>query len=195
LTAVETMIRKRDRWDSSSEDEENQVLSRLPSKIHKDNLSNTSIRDNKPGSKLQTSRELKKDDTVSGDLKVDDADITVNGDERGITAPNVDLLPKHNPLLSGCRSVYNCYERLARLDEGTYGVVWKARDMATNEVVALKQIKFDPVLMKEGFQMAALREIGVLLALNHECIVSVKEMVVGDSFDKVFMAMEVCFLE
>lgn len=40
--------------------------------------------------------------------------------------------------------------------------------------------------------MAALREIGVLLALSHECIVTVREMVVGDSFDKVFMVMEVC---
>ena len=39
--------------------------------------------------------------------------------------------------------------------------------------------------------MAALREIGVLLALSHECIVTVREMVVGDSFDKVFMVMEV----
>lgn len=37
--------------------------------------------------------------------------------------------PKHNPLTSGCRSVYDCYERLARLDEGTYGVVWKAKDL------------------------------------------------------------------
>jgi len=38
--------------------------------------------------------------------------------------------------------------------------------------------------------MAALREIGVLLALTHESIVTVKEIVVGDDFDKVFMAMD-----
>lgn len=38
-------------------------------------------------------------------------------------------LPKHNPLTSGCRSVYDCYERLARIDEGTYGVVWRAKDL------------------------------------------------------------------
>jgi len=99
---------------------------------------------------------------------------------------------KHNPLLQGCRLVYDCYERLARLDEGTYGVVWKARDTNTNEMVALKQIKFDTALMKEGFPLAALREIGVLLDLSHKCIVTVKEMVVGNSFDKVFMVMEVC---
>lgn len=99
-------------------------------------------------------------------------------------------LPKHNPLTSGCRSVYDCYERLARLDEGTYGVVWKAKDLATKEVVALKQIKFDSEMTKEGFPVTALREISVLLSLSHENVVSVREMVVGSSFDKVFMVME-----
>ena len=44
--------------------------------------------------------------------------------------------------------------------------------------------------MKDGFSLGALREIDVLLGLSHECIVTVKEMVVGDAFDKVFMVME-----
>jgi cell division cycle 2-like protein len=97
----------------------------------------------------------------------------------------------HNPLLQGCRSVYDTYDRIARLSEGTYGIVWKAKDLATNEIVALKQIKFDSEhQQKQGFPVTALREISVLLALNHECIVTVKEMVVGDANDKVFMVME-----
>ena len=96
----------------------------------------------------------------------------------------------HNPLLHGCRSVYDAYDRLAHIDEGTYGVVWKARDNSTQEIVAIKQIKFDDEMTKEGFPIAALREIGVLLSLSHECIVTVKEMVVGDAADKVFMVME-----
>jgi len=99
-------------------------------------------------------------------------------------------LPIHNPLTQGCRSVYDSYERLERLDEGTYGVVWKAKDLATQEIVALKQIKFDSEMTKEGFPVTALREINVLLSLSHESIVSVKEMVVGSAFDKVFMVME-----
>ena len=97
----------------------------------------------------------------------------------------------HNPLLHGCRSVYDSYERLCHLDEGTYGVVWKARDNSTGEIVAIKQIKFDSDDMtKEGFPISALREIGVLLSLSHECIVTVREMVVGNTSDKVFMVME-----
>ena len=99
--------------------------------------------------------------------------------------------PRHNPLTLGCRSVYDVYERLARVSEGTYGVVWKARDLATKEIVALKQIKFDFEMQKnQGFPVTALREINVLLALSHESIVSVKEMVVGTGNDKVFMVME-----
>lgn len=119
--------------------------------------------------------------------------------------------PLHNPLLQGCRSVYDTYERLERISEGTYGVVWKARDFATNEIVALKQIKFHATTSeassytttnatwKEGFPVTALREINVLMALSqHENIVSVREMVVGSInksnnngiMDKVFMVME-----
>jgi cell division cycle 2-like len=103
---------------------------------------------------------------------------------------NIESHRVHNPLLQGCRRVYDSYERLTRLQEGTYGIVWKARDLATQEIVALKQIKFDNDMIKEGFPLTALREINVLLSLSHEAIVSVKEMVVGSAFDKVFMVME-----
>lgn len=63
--------------------------------------------------------------------------------------------------------------------------------VATKEIVALKQIKFDSEMTKEGFPVTALREISVLLSLSHENVVSVREMCVGSSFDKVFMVMEV----
>mmetsp|Transcript_1583 Transcript_1583/g.2253 ORF Transcript_1583/g.2253 Transcript_1583/m.2253 type:complete len:382 (+) Transcript_1583:238-1383(+) len=101
------------------------------------------------------------------------------------------LPPLHNPLLLGCRSVYDTYEQISRVSEGTYGIVWKARDLRTNNTVALKQIKFDVDQKKEGFPVIALREINILMALSsHESIVSVKEMVVGDAMTKVFMVMD-----
>jgi cell division cycle 2-like protein len=143
---------KRDRWDSSSDEEDNAAAAVAAKKASKTNNTN------------KLNRET---DEVQS------------------------RLPLHNPLLQGCRSVYDTYERLDRVSEGTYGIVWKARDLATKEIVALKQIKFDSDQVKnQGFPVTALREISVLLALSHECIVTVKEMVVGSTNDKVFMVME-----
>ena len=68
--------------------------------------------------------------------------------------------------------------------EGTYGIVWKARDLNTGSIAALKQIKFDVDEKKDGFPLIALREINVLMALSHESIVSAKEIVVGDALTK-----------
>lgn len=96
----------------------------------------------------------------------------------------------HNPLLHGCRSIYTSYERLSHLDEGSYGVVWKAKCLKTCEIVAIKQIKFDNELTKDGFPISALREISVLLSLSHTNIIPVYEMVTGGTPDKVFMVME-----
>ena len=52
------------------------------------------------------------------------------------------VVPKvvHTPLLDGCRSV-ECYTRLNHIDEGTYGVVFRAQDKETGEIFALKQVR------------------------------------------------------
>lgn len=171
---------KRDRWASSSEDEEDR---RQLQKKHKKEK------------KHKKDKKKSKRDTAKNDSS------TLSTSTAAAAASASPQLPLHNPLLQGCRSVYETYERLERVSEGTYGVVWKARDLATNEITALKQIKFfaqtdqsylstTASVWKEGFPMTALREISVLMALQHESIVSVKEMVVGDGMDKVFMVME-----
>ena len=143
---------KRDRWESSSDEDEKKKTKAIAVKKHAPNTTTTS-----PAT---------------------------------TSAPPKPTLPPHNPLLQGCRSVYDCYEQIKHVSEGTYGVVWKARDLATNEIVALKQIKFDSAMIKEGFPVTALREASVLLAMSHENVVTVREMVVGNSFDKVYMVME-----
>ncbi|KAK7359405.1 hypothetical protein VNO77_01364 [Canavalia gladiata] len=90
-------------------------------------------------------------------------------------------------MLQGCRSVDE-FERLNKIDEGTYGVVYRARDKKTGEIVALKKVKMEKE--KEGFPLTSLREINILLSFHHPSIVDVKEVVVGSSLDSIFMVME-----
>ena len=42
----------------------------------------------------------------------------------------------------------------------------------------------------EGFPPTALREINVLLSLDHTHVIKTREMVVGDNHDKIFMVMD-----
>ncbi|GAV85448.1 Pkinase domain-containing protein [Cephalotus follicularis] len=90
-------------------------------------------------------------------------------------------------MLQGCRSVDE-FERLNKIDEGTYGVVYRARDKKTGEIVALKKVKMEKE--REGFPLTSLREINILLSFHHTSIVDVKEVVVGSNLDSIFMVME-----
>ncbi|KAK6116583.1 hypothetical protein DH2020_049689 [Rehmannia glutinosa] len=90
-------------------------------------------------------------------------------------------------MLQGCRSVDE-FERLNKIDEGTYGVVYRARDKKSGEIVALKKVKMEKE--REGFPLTSLREINILLSFDHPSIVDVKEVVVGSSLDSIFMVME-----
>ncbi|KAJ3284671.1 Cyclin-dependent kinase 11A [Borealophlyctis nickersoniae] len=91
------------------------------------------------------------------------------------------------PPLVGCRSVDN-YEKLNRIEEGAYGVVYRARDRQTGEIVALKKLKLENE--KNGFPVTSLREIHTLLLAKHPNIVNVKEIVVTKSLSGIFIVME-----
>lgn len=52
---------------------------------------------------------------------------------------------------------------------GTYGVVYKARDVGTNEIVALKKIRLEAE--DEGVPSTAIREISLLKELKDDNIV------------------------
>ncbi|KAH9622008.1 hypothetical protein KSS87_020066 [Heliosperma pusillum] len=102
--------------------------------------------------------------------------------------PEPSAPPKRSVnMLMGCRSVDE-FERLNKIDEGTYGVVYRAKDKKTEEIVALKKVKMEKE--REGFPLTSLREINILLSLHHPSIVDVKEVVVGSNLDSIFMVME-----
>ncbi|CAF3371730.1 unnamed protein product [Rotaria sp. Silwood1] len=67
------------------------------------------------------------------------------------------------------------YEILAKIGEGTYGEVFKARDKQTGDICALKKVRLENE--KEGFPITAVREIQILRQLTHENIVNLKEIV------------------
>ncbi|KAJ3357793.1 hypothetical protein HDU83_002921 [Entophlyctis luteolus] len=95
--------------------------------------------------------------------------------------------PLNNLHLQSCRSV-DCYEKLNRIEEGSYGIVYRARDRETGEIVALKKLKLENE--KNGFPVTTLREIHTLLLAKHPNIVHVKEIVVTPSYKGVFIVME-----
>ncbi|XWS63823.1 hypothetical protein CRYUN_Cryun06bG0135100 [Craigia yunnanensis] len=136
-----------------------------------------------------------KDDSMEIDDECDRNDSSVSGsdtdsknenDSRGTPEPAAPPLRSVN-MLQGCRSVDE-FERLNKIDEGTYGVVYRARDKKTGEIVALKKVKMEKE--REGFPLTSLREINILLSFHHPSIVDVKEVVIGSNLDSIFMVME-----
>ncbi|NXC22121.1 CDK10 kinase, partial [Corythaeola cristata] len=91
--------------------------------------------------------------------------------------------------LGRCRSVKE-FEKLNRIGEGTYGIVYRARDTLTDETVALKKVRMDNE--KDGMPISSLREITLLLQLRHPNIVELKEVVVGNHLESIFLVMGYC---
>ena len=91
------------------------------------------------------------------------------------------LRSAHPPLVS-CRSVYN-YTRLNHIEEGTYGVVFRARCNDSGGIYALKKLKLEEE--KQGFPITSLREVMALMeAGGHENVVGIREIVVGDTLNQ-----------
>ncbi|KAN0134891.1 Protein kinase-like domain containing protein [Lactarius tabidus] len=103
-------------------------------------------------------------------------------------APSIFAPPRtYHPPLTSSRSVY-CYERLNSIEEGSYGVVFRAREKQTGDIVALKKLKLDEE--KHGFPITALREVNALMSCRHDNVVGIREVVVGETLTQVFIVMD-----
>ena len=56
------------------------------------------------------------------------------------------------------------YKGMAKIGQGTFGEVWKARCIQSNRIVALKKVLMENE--REGFPITALREIKILQQLR-----------------------------
>ena len=114
-------------------------------------------------------------------------------DNQGIVLTSIKTLEKiivpKEHCYGSCRPVTE-FEKLNRIGEGTYGVVYRARDTVSDEIVALKKVRMEKE--KDGIPLSGLREISLLLHLEHKNIVQLKEVVVGKHLDSIFLVMEYC---
>ncbi|OSD02282.1 Pkinase-domain-containing protein [Trametes coccinea BRFM310] len=78
------------------------------------------------------------------------------------------------------------YSKIEKVGEGTYGVVYKARDINTNRVVALKKIRLEAE--DEGVPSTAIREISLLKELKDENVVRLLDIVHADQ--KLYLVCE-----
>jgi serine/threonine protein kinase len=80
------------------------------------------------------------------------------------------------------------YDFGEKLGEGTYGVVFKATNKLTKEIVAMKKIRIDRD--DDGVPSTAIREIALLKGVKHPNIVELKEVIY--SREELWLVFEYC---
>ncbi|XP_053667629.1 cyclin-dependent kinase 2 [Anopheles marshallii] len=78
------------------------------------------------------------------------------------------------------------YDRVDKIGEGTYGVVYKAKDIRNQKNVALKRIRLESET--EGIPSTAMREISLLRDLKHHSIVELIDVIISEN--SIYMVFE-----
>ncbi|KVI06162.1 Protein kinase, ATP binding site-containing protein [Cynara cardunculus var. scolymus] len=82
----------------------------------------------------------------------------------------------------------NTFEKLDKIGQGTYSNVYKARDLITGKIVALKKVRFDN-LEPESVKFMA-REILILKKLNHPNIIKLEGLVTSRMSCSLYLVFE-----
>lgn len=71
------------------------------------------------------------------------------------------------------------FQKIEKIGEGTYGVVYKGKNKKTGQIVAMKKIRLESE--DEGIPSTAIREISLLKELKHPNIVSLQDVIMEDN--------------
>ncbi|KAM1025506.1 hypothetical protein PS2_038363 [Malus domestica] len=82
----------------------------------------------------------------------------------------------------------NTFEKLAKIGQGTYSNVYKARDLISGKIVALKKVRFDN-LEPESVKFMA-REINVLRKLDHPNVIKLEGLVTSRMSCSLYLVFE-----
>ncbi|XP_071693437.1 probable serine/threonine-protein kinase At1g54610 [Rutidosis leptorrhynchoides] len=82
----------------------------------------------------------------------------------------------------------NSFEKIDKIGQGTYSNVYKARDLITGKIVALKKVRFDN-LEPESVKFMA-REILILKKLNHPNIIKLQGLVTSRMSCSLYLIFE-----
>ncbi|KAM1788563.1 hypothetical protein ACFX15_037993 [Malus domestica] len=82
----------------------------------------------------------------------------------------------------------NTFEKLAKIGQGTYSNVYKARDLISGKIVALKKVRFDNSEPESVKFMA--REINVLRKLDHPNVIKLEGLVTSRMSCSLYLVFE-----
>lgn len=82
----------------------------------------------------------------------------------------------------------NSFEKLAKIGQGTYSNVYKARDLLTGRIVALKKVRFDNMEPESVKFMA--REIILLRRLDHPNVLKLEGLVTSRMSCSLYLVFE-----
>lgn len=95
-------------------------------------------------------------------------------------------------LLTMNRAVNECYGNAVIVGQGGYGVVYKATNLVTNEVVAIKKVK--TYNERGSIEKSTMREVHFLRKLKHDNIIKLIEVCSSSSSSKPhsYLVLEYC---
>ncbi|KAJ4770803.1 Kinase superfamily protein [Rhynchospora pubera] len=82
----------------------------------------------------------------------------------------------------------DCFEKLEKIGQGTYSSVFKARELETGRIVALKKVRFDNFEPESVRFMS--REILILRRLNHPNVIKLEGIITSRLSNNIYLVFE-----